>query len=63
MFYRYFKSSLPLQYYKHLKLLAYAMSLAESSTLCHDTIETIELLLNEFDRLFPLLYPVSISSC
>lgn len=56
---RYFKSILPLRYYKHLKLLAYAMNLAESSSLCGDTIETIEFLLNEFDRLFPLLYPVS----
>lgn len=35
------------------------MNLSESSVLCYDTIQTIELLLNEFDRLFPLLYPVS----
>jgi hypothetical protein len=61
--YRYFKSILPLRYYKHLKLLAYAMNLAESSTLCYDTIQTIDFLLNEFDRLFPLLYPVSILFC
>jgi hypothetical protein len=57
---RYFKSILPPRYYKHLTLLAFAMNLAESSVLCHDTIQTIESLLNEFDRLFPLIYPVSI---
>lgn len=37
------------------------MNLAESSILHYDTIETIEFLLDEFDRLFPLLYPVSAS--
>ena len=37
------------------------MNLAESSVLYHGTIETIEILLDEFDRLFPLLYPVSTS--
>ena len=39
------------------------MDLAKSSVLYHDTIETIEILLDEFDRLFPLLYPVSTSLC
>jgi hypothetical protein len=58
--YRHFKSILLPRYYKHLKLLAYAMNSAESSVLCDDTIRTIEFLLNEFDRLFPILYPVSI---
>jgi hypothetical protein len=38
------------------------MALAESPVLYEETIETIEFLINEFDRLFPLLYPVSIPS-
>ena len=35
------------------------MNLAESTILYEGSIETIEVLLAEFDRLFPLLYPVS----
>ncbi|CAF1264971.1 unnamed protein product [Adineta ricciae] len=54
--YQYFKSVLPLQYYKHLKMLAFAMNLAESSALGQETIKDIEFLLNEFEELFPILY-------
>ncbi|CAF1532838.1 unnamed protein product [Adineta ricciae] len=54
--YQYFKSILPEQYYQHLKLLAFAMGLAESTVLDNETIETIHVLIDEFDRLFPLLY-------
>lgn len=41
-------------------MLAFAMNLAESSVLHQETIDNIEFLLNEFDKLFPLLYSVSI---
>jgi hypothetical protein len=36
------------------------MALAESPVLYNETMETIEFLIDEFDRLFPLLYSVSI---
>lgn len=49
-----------MRYYKHLKMLAFAMALAESPVLFDETIATIEFLLDEFDRLFPLLYSVSV---
>ena len=57
--FRYFKQVLPSKYFTHLKLLAFAMNLAESSVLDLDTIKIIKFLLEEFDRLFSLLYSVS----
>lgn len=57
--FRYFRPILPMKYYKHLQMLAIAMSLAESNCLGHETIEIIDILLQEFDRLFPSLYSVS----
>ena len=62
LMFRYFKQVLPLKYFTHFKLLAFAMNLAESSVLEHDTIKTIKFLLDEFDRLFSLFYSVSTSS-
>lgn len=50
---------LPARYYEHLRLLAFAMNLSESTILHQETIDTIEMLLSEFDRRFPHLYPVS----
>ncbi len=41
-------------------MFAFAMALAESPVLYDETIAAIEFLINEFDRLFPLLYSVSI---
>ncbi|CAF1233917.1 unnamed protein product [Adineta ricciae] len=55
--YQYFQPFLPAKFYEHFRLLAYAMNLAESSVLHHDAIEIISALLDEFDRLFPLIYP------
>ncbi|CAF3393914.1 unnamed protein product [Rotaria socialis] len=57
--YQYFKPALPLKYFQHLKLLAFAMNLAESFVLHHDTIEIIRMLLDEFDHLFSQLYLVN----
>ncbi|CAF4568145.1 unnamed protein product [Rotaria socialis] len=57
--YQYFKPALPLKYFQHLKLLAFAMNLAESFVLHHDTIEIIRMLLDEFDHLFSQLYSVN----
>ncbi|CAF1410154.1 unnamed protein product [Adineta ricciae] len=58
--YQYFQPFLPARCYQHLKLLAFAMALSESSVIFDDTIDTIRDLLDEFDRSFSSLYLASI---